>query len=159
MKRCIIIRGSAGIGKTTIAKKLANALKADYFSIDYLMRKNNLDTIVGDGIPSKNFIQANEILIPLIKQKNTVIIDGCFYRKEQIDHLLNNLKTKIRIFTLHADLAECLKRNNMRIKPLTDTNVKQVHILVSNLKIGTNINTDEKDIQQIVSEILNHLNN
>ena len=54
MEYCIIIRGPAGVGKTTIAKELARNLDADYFSFDEIMEENKLDTIVGDGIPSKN---------------------------------------------------------------------------------------------------------
>ena len=92
MEYCIIIRGPAGVGKTTIAKKLARNLDADYFSFDEIMEINKLDTIIGEGIPSENFVKANEILLDLIKNKKRVVLDGCFYRKEQIDHLLNNLK-------------------------------------------------------------------
>jgi len=43
MEYCIIIRGPAGVGKTTIAKKLAKYLNADYASIDKIMKENKLD--------------------------------------------------------------------------------------------------------------------
>lgn len=158
MEYCIIIRGPAGVGKTTIAKKLAKELKADYFSFDKIMRKNNLDNLVGKGIPSENFIKANEIIILLIIRKKRAVLDGCFYREKQINHLLNKLKTKVYIFTLDADITECSKRNKTRKNPMTEENIKQVHNLVSEIKIGININTVGKSIQQIVSEILNHLN-
>lgn len=158
MNLVIIIRGSAGVGKTTIAKKLATILNAKYFSFDKIMEEHNLDIIIGDGISPENFIQANEIIIPMIKQNNKVILDGCFYRKEQIDHLLSKLKTKVYIFTLDANIAECSKRNKMRKKPMTERNIKQVHSLVSKIKIGITINTVGKSIEKIISEILSHLN-
>jgi shikimate kinase len=158
MEYCIIIRGPAGVGKTTIAKELARNLNADYFSFDEIMEGNKLDTIVGDGIPSENFVKANEIILDLIKNKDRVLLDGCFYRKEQIDHLLNNLKAKVHIFTLKADIAECSKRNNTRMNPLADNDIKQVYNLVSKIKIGIIINTSGKSIKQIVSDILNHIN-
>ncbi len=82
MEYCIIIRGPAGVGKTTIAKELARDLNAHYISFDETMEINKLDTIVGDGIPSKNFIKANEIILDLIKNKKGVVLDGCFYRKK-----------------------------------------------------------------------------
>ena len=154
LKFIIIIRGPAGVGKTTVAKKLASKLKADYFSFDKIMEENKLDAIVGDGIPSQNFVRANEIVISLIKQKNKVILDGCFYRKKQINHLLNNLKIKSYIFTLNADINECLKRNKTRKNPMAEEDIKQVHNLVYNLEIGTRIDTTNKSVQQIVSEIL-----
>jgi shikimate kinase len=158
MEYCIIIRGAAGIGKTTIAKELARNLNADYFSFDEIMEVNKLDTIVGDGIPSENFVKANEIILDLIKNKERVLLDGCFYRKEQIDHLLNNLKAKVYIFTLKANVAECSERNKTRMNPLADDDIKQVHNLVSKIKIGITINTSGKSIKQIVSDILNHIN-
>src|SRR3989344_4496411 len=120
MEYYVIIRGAAGIGKTTIAKKVAKKIKAKYFSYDKLMKKAKLDTISGGGIPSKSFVKANELIIPLIKQKKRVVLDGCFYRKEQVDHLLTQLKTKGHIFTLKASLAECLSRNQTRKKPMTE---------------------------------------
>jgi len=153
----IIIRGSAGVGKTTIAKELAKALNADYFSFDVIMKENKLDTIIGDGIPAENFVKANEILFSLIESKNKVVLDGCFYRKKQIDHLLKKFKDNVHIFTLDADINECLKRNKTRENPMTEDSIKQVHRLVSHLQLGTKINTSGKIIQEIVSEILNYL--
>lgn len=158
MEYCIIIRGPAGVGKTTIAKELARTLNADYFSFDEIMEINKLDTIVGDGIPSENFVKANEIILNLIREKKRVVLDGCFYRRKQISHLLKNIKTKVHIFTLDADIAECSKRNKTRKNSLTGEDVKQVHNLVSKIKIGINIDTTGKDTKLILSEILNHLN-
>jgi len=154
MESCIIIRGPAGVGKTTIAKRLSRDLNADYFSFDAIMEEKKLDTIIGDGIPSENFVKANDIIIPMIMQKKRVVLDGCFYRKEQISHLLNKLKTKVDIFTLDASIGECLKRNQTRKKPMTEDSIKQVHNLVSKIKIGITINTSAKSIKQIVAEIL-----
>ncbi len=82
MEICIIIRGPAGVGKTTIAKKLSRDLNADHFSFDTIMEENKLDTVIGDGISSENFVKANEIIIPMIMQKRRVVLDGCFYRKK-----------------------------------------------------------------------------
>ena len=158
MEDCILIRGPAGVGKTTIAKELIKDLNADYFSFDKIMEENKLDIIVGDGIPSENFIKANEILLSEIIQNKKVILDGCFYREKQITHLLSKLKTKTHIFTLHADVTECLKRNKIRKGSMTDEDIKQVYDLVSKVKIGTTINTIGKSINQIVSEISNHIN-
>lgn len=158
MAYCIIIRGPAGVGKTTIAQALAKSLDADYFSFDTIMEENNLDTVSRGGISSENFIKANEIIIPLIVQKKKVVLDGCFYRKKQISHLLRKLKTTVYLFTLHANVAECLKRNQTRNNPMNEENIKQVHTLVSQVKIGTMIKTSGKSVQQIVSEIVHHLN-
>jgi len=153
----IIIRGPAGVGKTTIAKKLARVLNANYYSFDDIMKVNKLDNIVGDGIPTENFIKANEIIIALIRQKNVVVFDGCFYRKKQIDHLLNKLKDNVHIFTLDTDINECLKRNKHRKNPMTNDNVKQVYNLVSKLQVGITIDTTGKTVEEIIKFIKSKL--
>lgn len=158
MEYCIIIRGPAGVGKTTIAKELARTLKAAYFSFDEVMKRNKLDTIVGEGIPPDNFVKANEIILTLIKDEERVILDGCFYRKEQISHLLKNLKTQVHIFTLEADVIECSKRNKTRKKSLRDHDIRQVYDLVSRIKVGTSINTSGKNVKQVTLEIVSHMN-
>ncbi|MFH0701027.1 MAG: AAA family ATPase [Candidatus Woesearchaeota archaeon] len=158
MRYCIIIRGPAGVGKTTIAKQLALSLGAEYFSFDQVMEDNKLDTIVGDGIPAENFMRANDLIIPLVMQKGKAVLDGCFYRKEQLDHLLHNLKIKTSIFTLDAGVEDCVKRNIMRNGAMTEEDIKQVHVLVSKLKVGTFIETKGKSVSEVLSEIRIHLN-
>lgn len=88
MAYLIIIRGPAGVGKSTIAKKIAELLNGYYFSFDEIMKKNKLDIIRGDGIPAENFVKANELVIPKARKKlennEIVIFDGCFYRKKTV---------------------------------------------------------------------------
>ena len=120
MSYFIIIRGPLGIGKTTIAKKIAEILKGEYISIDDVLEKNNLDKVdeKEGGIPAKNFIKGNEIVIPKIKEKlnegKIVIIEGCFYHKEQIEHFIQNLDASQFVFTLKAPLEVCIDRDSKR---------------------------------------------
>jgi len=51
MSYFIIIRGPAGVGKTTIAKKLAARLGETYISFDKIMREKGLDKIEGHENP------------------------------------------------------------------------------------------------------------
>lgn len=149
----VIIRGPAGVGKTAIAKRLAKALGAHYVSYDKILRENKLDTVEGDGISSKNFIKANKIMLPIIKQKEVAVLDGCFYRKKQIDHLLSKLKKKVYVFTLTADIVECLKRNRKRKNPMTKKAIIEVYNLVSRLNKGIEIETTGKNIEEVIKVI------
>jgi len=158
MEYCIIIRGPAGIGKTTISKELAKAIDAKYFSFDKIMKDNKLDDIVGDGIAAENFVKANEIILSEMKKHKRVVLDGCFYRKKQMEHLLHKLSSKVFIFTLLADITECHKRNLSRKNPLSKENVKQVYDLVCKLKVGTDIRVRNKEVHTVVSEIISHIN-
>jgi len=61
----IIIRGPLGIGKSTIAKGLANKLNAKYISIDSIVDNPNLITRkMEEGyISQNNFLKANKLAI------------------------------------------------------------------------------------------------
>ena len=161
MSYFIIIRGPAGIGKSTIAKKLAEVLSGYHFSFDEIMRKNKLDSIVGDGIPAENFVKANELIIPQaiekLKNNNIVIFDGCFYLKEQIKHLKKNLPFKHYIFSLKSPLKECLERNKTRKKPMTKKAIEEVYELVSKMEVGVEIETSGKNMMEVTNQILKQL--
>ncbi len=157
----IIIRGPAGIGKSTIAKKLAKVLNAHHFSFDEILENNKLDSIKGDGISAENFVKANKLILPkakeMIKNDKIIIFDGCFYRKKQLDHLKKNLAYKHYVFSLKAPLKECFARNKTRKKPMAKKEIENVYTLVSKLKEGINIETTNKSISNVTKEVLKHL--
>ena len=155
----IIIRGPLGIGKSTIAKELAKKLKAEYISIDKVLKKHDLDIIdKKEGcIPAENFIKGDDLIIPKIKETDKIVIlDGCFYHKEQIEHLKKNLKP-IFIFTLKAPLAVCIERDKKREKPYGKEAAKAVYDLVSRFDYGNIIDTENKNVDETVKEILSYL--
>ncbi len=159
----LIIRGFAGVGKSTIAKALAKKLKAEYISFDEVMRKNKLDTVEGDSIWEKNFLKANKLVIPTalreLRTSRVVIFDGNFYHKSQIKHLASELKYPYKIFSLKAPLEECIARDRKRKKGrLGEKSVRAVYKLVSRLDIGTIINISNKSKNNIVQEIISYLN-
>ena len=148
----IIIRGPLGIGKTTIAKELAKKLKAQYISIDKVLKNNNLDKIVNKCISLKNFIKGNNLLLKNIKKK--AIIDGCFYHLKQINHLKKHLKP-LYIVTLTANLKTCIKRDKNRKKSYGEGATRAVYKLTK--KTGIIINTEKKTIKQVIKEIISYL--
>jgi shikimate kinase len=152
------IRGPAGVGKSTIAKKVAKKLNAQYISFDAVMKKNKLDIIEGDGISAANFVKANNLVIPDIlkqlKKGQIVLFDGCFYRAEQINHLKKQLNFKYLIFTLTATLDDCLTRNKSRRRIMSKEAIEEVYCLVKNLNIGIEIQTSGKTITDSVNEII-----
>lgn len=67
----IIIRGPLGCGKTTTSKRLSKVLNAEYISIDKVLEEHDLDNIDPEleCIPVENFIKANEIVLPRVKER------------------------------------------------------------------------------------------
>jgi adenylate kinase family enzyme len=159
----VIIRGPLGVGKSTISKKLAKALKACYISIDALLHEYGLDVVSEDEecIPANNFIRATEMILPdvigILGEGKIVILDGCFYHREQIDHLLRNLPELHYAFNLRATLRTCIERDGGRKKAYGADAAAVVHYLVSRFDYGIDIDTEDKTEGKVVKEILSHL--
>jgi shikimate kinase len=163
MSYYIIIRGPLGIGKSTVAKKLSEILNAKYIDIDSILKKKGLDKVDKDMecIPAKNFIKADEIILPKIKENlnkgKIVIFDACFYHKDHIEHIIQNLSYPHYIFTLKAPLEVCIERDSKRKKTHGKDAATAVHYLVSKFDYGTMIDISKKSIDQAVQEILSYL--
>lgn len=152
-----------GVGKSTIARNLAKVLKAKYISIDDLLSEYGLDRVSDEEgcIPVSNFISVVERILPSVVRKlgegEIVILDGCFYHEEQIDHLLRNLPEPHYAFNLRATLRTCIERDSGRGKAYGVDAATAVYNLVSRFDYGININTDVKTEGQVVEEILSNL--
>lgn len=158
MSYCVVIRGPAAVGKTTVAGAVARAAQGLHLCFDEVMAEHGLDTIKGDGIPATNFIKADDIVVPVVvnalQQGKVVVLDGCFYREEQLKDLKARIKSKIIIFTLHASVDKCLERNAARNNALSEDAVRAVHALVSKKDHGKVIETDAMTFTDVVAAIL-----
>tara|TARA_Y100000034_G_C6776269_1_gene346623 strand:- start:320 stop:820 length:501 start_codon:yes stop_codon:yes gene_type:complete len=159
----IIIRGALGIGKSTISENLAKILKANHILIDNILKKNDLDHIDDNigCISPKNFIKGNKIILPEVKKNlekgKIVIFDACFYHKEVIEHLIKNLPYNHYVFTLKASLENCRERDSKRKKACGKEAAMAVYKLVSKFNYGIVINTNKKNIKEVVKKILSYL--
>jgi predicted kinase len=157
MSYFIIIRGPLAVGKSTIAKQLAKNLGAEYISVDKVMEDNGLDKVDPDsGIPVENFIKGNEISLPKIKDclksGKSVIVDGCFYYQEQIEHFLNNVDN-VKVFTLKASVETCIERDSKREKIYGEDAARYVYFIVNKFNFGTVIDTEGKTSTDVVEEM------
>ena len=155
----IIIRGPASVGKSTISKIIARKIGALHISFDDILSKNNLDIIKRKGISAESFVKSNEIALDMIKQQNLkiIVLDGCFYQDEQMNHFIKNFIGKHYIFTLKAKLEDCITRNKERDNPMTEKAIRDVYKLVSKKDYGKIIDTTGKKINQVAQETLNYL--
>jgi len=163
MSYYIIIRGPLGIGKTTIAKKLAEKLHAQYLSIDEIVdAKDFRKTKASDGfISEESFVRANERIIPKVKEYldegTPVIIDGNFYRKNALLDLLKRLKYEHYVFTLQAPLEVCIERDKKRKKPLGKDAARVVYNKTCEFDYGIIIETEKLDVEKTLRKILREL--
>lgn len=117
----IIIRGPLGCGKSTISKELAKALNTDYFEVDRVLDDHGLTEDKENGyISQASYKRANEIIAPKARQTlangKTIIFDGNFYWKSQVDDLIQRLDYPHYVFTLKAPLKICIERDRSRDK-------------------------------------------
>ena len=158
----IIIRGPLGIGKSTIAKKLAKKLRGEYISIDEILHKNNLTKDKEkEYVSQKSFLKSNELSIPkakvaLIKGK-IVIFDGNFYWKSQINDLIKKLGYPNYVFTLKASLSVCIERDSKRKKGYGKGAAEAVYKKAVGIRKGKIIDTENKTVNEVVKEIISCL--
>ena len=133
----IIIRGPAGVGKTTTGNILAKNLKGYYVPFSKIITKNNLGYKRGKWIPEKNFLKANKIIIPIISKKlskgKNVVLESNFYHKSQIKDLIKKVNyPNTLVFTLKANLKELISRDKRREekKRIGEKRVRDVYNLV-----------------------------
>lgn len=159
----IIIRGALGVGKTTVARKLAKELDAEYVSMDEVLDQHGLDKSDPEEgcIPARNFLRADELVMPVLRKRlaagRPVILDGCFYHKEQIEDLkekLGVLGARGFVFTLKASLEVCIERDKGRELVYGKGAAAAVYGLVSRFDYGTVIETGGKTPDEVMGEIV-----
>jgi predicted kinase len=158
----IIIRGPLGCGKSTIAKKLSKVLKTKYFAVDRILDKHNLTKDKEKGyVSQRSFFKVNEIVSKeakkLLTKGTTVVFDGNFYWKSQIEDLINKLDFSHYIFTLKAPLKVCIERDKKRNKTHGKDAATVVYKKSIEFKYGTIINTNNKTPEETVKKILFYL--
>lgn len=158
MSYLILIRGPSGIGKTTIARRIADLLDAEYVSVDDILKEHKLDVIEKGSVPLDNFLKANSLALGFarlnLEQGSKVVIDGYFYYREQISHLLSNLGFDVYAFDLRAPLSVCLERDADRVTPSGELSTRSIYNLVSRFSYGKPIQTSNKSHHDVVKEIL-----
>ncbi len=163
MSYIVIIRGSLGVGKTTIAKELVKKFNGFHVPIDDVLADNGLDRIdSGDeGIPLENFLKADKIIFPKVREQlkkhKMIVFDGCFYHKEHIQHIIDNFKCPYFVFTLKAPLEVCIERDSLRKKVRGAEAATAIYNLVSKFDYGTVFDVSKMKTHKTLKEIYSEL--
>jgi predicted kinase len=156
MSDYVIIRGPLGVGKTTVAARLAQALDAYVVSIDELLEELGSVTWEEGYISQRSFRAANRLAAERgrrsLQSGRSVIFDGNFYWKSQIEDLIHRLPFAHRVFTLRAPLKVCRDRDRARAKPLGGTATREVYRKSTEFTYGTPIDAN-RPLDEVVAEI------
>ncbi len=157
----MIIRGPLGSGKTTIAKKLAKTLGAEYIAIDRIVDQHGLDKEKEQGyISRRSFMKANNIVLPktveMLDKGKQIIFDGNFYWRSQIEDLIKRLNFPHFIFTLKAPLEVCVQRDKDRSNSHGQDAAEAVYRKSTEFDYGTLIDVT-KPVEQSLEKMLSKL--
>lgn len=159
----IIIRGPLGSGKTTLSQVLAKSLNSEHIAIDDILDEHGLTNDKEDGyVSQKSFLKANEIAIQkaaaFLESGTSVIFDGNFYWRSQIEDLVKRLDCPHTIFTLKAPLELCIERDSKRKNPHGPDAAGAVFEKVSEFTYGIEIDAT-RPIAVVVDEMLKTIQN
>lgn len=154
----MVIRGPLGVGKTTVAKRVARRLRGAYVSIDQILEAHDLWDV---GALSE-FLRANDVAVdcaaPFLRAGRPVIFDGNFYWKAQIEDLVGRLEFPYRIFTLAAPLAVCIERDAGRAAPHGAEAARKVYAKTIRFDCGTRVDANHP-LSNVVENLLLRLEN
>ncbi len=139
----LLIRGPLGVGKTTVARRVAATLGAEYLSIDALLQEAGPEEWEGGYISEGSFLRANEIAADraraALDRGVPVVLDGNFYWRRQVEDLTHRLPFPHAVFTLHAPLEVCIERDRGRPEPHGPDAARDVYAKVTEFPWGTPI--------------------
>ena len=149
------------MGKTTVARKLAERLQGRYVSIDKVLDDHGLDQTDEPCIPLANFLKGNSIALAQVRATldagGAAVFDGNFYHLGQLEDLVSQLPGGAAVFTLTASLETCVARDRGRELSYGPDAAAAVHFLVSQVEYGTYVDTEGKTADQVVEELCRRL--
>jgi hypothetical protein len=152
----VVIRGPLGVGKTSVARRVAKKIGALYISIDQILEDRDLWYA---GRLSE-FLRANEFAaqraLRALSNGTPVVLDGNFYWKTQIADVSRRLPYPHRVFTLKAPLAACVARDGGRHPPHGRLAGEQVYAKSTRFNSGVAIDA-VRPTAEVVSDIVGRL--
>jgi predicted kinase len=156
----VIVRGPLGVGKTTVAVRLAQRVGVEHISIDQILEEHDLEEWEDGFVSLRSFVRANEYASELgravLASGRPAIFDGNFYHEGQVDDLVGRLRFRHSIFSLQAPLAVCVERDGLRRPPHGAEATKDVYAKTASFERGIGIDAT-LPVETIVNELVSHL--
>jgi predicted kinase len=152
----IIVRGPLGIGKSTVAERLAKEISGELISIDQILEEHDL----WESGRASEFLRANKIAASRAERslaKGTpVILDGNFYWRSVIEDLIRRLGDRHYVFTLQAPLAVCIERDSRRTHPYGSRATRAVYAKSTRFEHGIGVDATGS-LEHVLRQIRRHL--
>jgi predicted kinase len=152
----VIVRGPLGVGKSVVARRLARRLGGRYISIDEILEHHALEEWSHGYISLRSFLRANELAARLartaLRRGTPAVVDGNFYYRRQVDDLARRLRVPWLVFSLHAPLRECLRRDARRTPSFGAGAVRAVFHKVARVAVGQPVGAT-RPVGPIVTEL------
>jgi tRNA uridine 5-carbamoylmethylation protein Kti12 len=136
----VILRGPLGVGKTTIARRLARSLDASYISVDRVLDRHDLIEFERNSITLGSFLAANRVIasryLDRSRRRRWVVVDGNFYWMGQIRDLRRRVRAPSRVFTLEAPVEVCIERDRRRARSYGVVATRRVFELTNRVHVG-----------------------
>jgi thymidylate kinase len=153
---CILIRGPLGVGKSTVAERLAKEIRAEVISIDRILDDHGLWK---EGIVSE-FLNANEIAARtaqvFLEKGIPVVFEGNLYWMAQIEDLERRLHRPVCAFTLDAPVEVCILRDSGRELSHGEQAAREVFAKAAKVSYGISIDAT-KSVDESVARIRSYL--
>jgi len=155
-----VVRGPLGVGKTTIARALADALGGRVISIDQILERHDLEEWEAGYISVHSFLRTNDFAIaeaePLLNTGVAPIVDGNFYHRAVLEDLVKRLVAPHLVFSLKAPLSVCLARDRDRANSFGEEAVREVFTKVAEVDYGVDVDAC-RPVEEIVWELVRRL--
>ena len=156
----VLVRGPLGIGKSTVARRLAKKVRAEYISIDRILDEHGLERWYRGYYAQRSFLRANVFAARQARQSlgqgTPVVFDGNFYAKSQIQDLIGQLDYPHYVFTLEAPLSVCIARDRGRVPSLGRESTRAVYAKSTEFDYGIGVDA-ARPLELVVGDIVARL--
>jgi predicted kinase len=156
----VVIRGPLGVGKTSVARLLAERIEGEHLRIDQILEERGFEEWDADYISLESFLRVNEVAAELargfLSSAVPVVFDGNFYYEAQIADLIGRLEYEHYVFTLQAPLSLCIARDAGRVISYGSEAARDVFRKSTEFESGVGIDAT-RPLDAVVADIVSRL--